>query len=116
MSRWLRAVCMRLSAVGCLLRAPTSSGIVEYRDKVISSRTMEMRDALDELELAVSPVADRDRGTFDSSFGAPRGLRVDACHLSLSASSSASSIRLSTESMTIPEVCGQGKIIYSYTG
>jgi len=75
---------------------------------------MEMRDALDELELAVSPVADRDSGTFESSFGAPGGLPVEACHLSLSASSSASSIRLSTESMMIPEVCGRRKSVYSY--
>ena len=91
-----------------------SSGIVEYRDSVISSRTMEMRDALDELELAVSPVADRDSGSFDSSFGAPGGLPVEACHLSLSASSSASSIRRSAGSMIIPKVCGQRKNVYSY--
>ena len=81
-----------------------SSGIVEYRDSVISSRTMEMRDTLDELELAVSPVADRDNGSFDSSFGPPGGLPVDACHLSLSASSSASSIRRSAESIAGPKI------------
>jgi hypothetical protein len=104
MSRWLRAVCMRLSAVGCLLRAPISSGIVENRERVISSRTMEMRDTLDELELAVSPVADRDSGTVDSSCRSSGGLSIEACILSLSASSSASSIRLSSESMTGPEV------------
>lgn len=78
-----------------------SSGIVEYRDRVISSRTMEMRDTLEELELAVSPVADRDSGMFDSSFGPP--CLVEACILSLSASSSASSIRWSAASMLDPE-------------
>jgi len=76
-----------------------SSGIVEYRDRVISSRTMEMRDTLEELELAVSPVADRDSGTFDSPSG-PLGVLLFA----LSASSSASSIRRSAESMMDPEV------------
>lgn len=103
MSRWLRAVCMRLRVVGCLLRA-MASGIVEYRDRVISSRTMEMRDALEELELAVSLVANRDSGTFDSSSGLPGVLLVEACILSLSASCSASSIRRSAESMLDPEV------------
>lgn len=81
-----------------------ASGIVEYRDRVISSRTMEMRDALEELELAVSLVADRDSGTFDSSCGLPGVLLVEACILSLSASCSASSIRRSAESMLDPEI------------
>lgn len=103
MSRWLRAVRMRLSAVGCLLTAPASSSIVEYRERVISSRTMEIRDALDELELAVSPVADRDNGSCDSSSNPPGGLPVEARNLSLSAYSSASSIRLSAASMADPE-------------
>jgi hypothetical protein len=80
-----------------------SSGIVEYRDRVISSRTMEMRDTLEELELAVSPVADRDSGTSDSSSGPPGVRLADACILSLSASCSASSIRWSAESMLDPE-------------
>jgi hypothetical protein len=114
MSRWLRAVCIRLSAVGCLLRAPISSGTVENRDRVISSRTMEMRDTLDELELAVSPVADRDSGTFDSSSGPPGGLPVELCLLSLSASSSASSILRSSESMANPEIRSENDCVQLY--
>jgi len=114
MSRWLRAVCMRLSAVGCLLRAPISSGIVENRERVISSRTMEMRDTLDELELAVSPVADRDSGTVDSSCRSSGGFPVELCRFSLSASSSASSIRLSSESIASPEVRSETDCVQLY--
>jgi hypothetical protein len=79
-----------------------SSGIVENRDRAISSRTIEMRDALDELELTVSPVANRDSGTFDSSSGLPGELPGEAPRLSRSASFSASSIRWSAEFMTDP--------------
>lgn len=93
---------MRLSVVGCLLRA-LSSGIVEYRDRVTPSRTMEIRDTLDELELAVSPVADREIKMFNSSFGPPGVLLVEACILSLSAFSSASSICWSAESILDPK-------------
>jgi hypothetical protein len=96
---WLRAVCMRLSAVGCLLRA-MSSAIVGSRDRLISSRTMEMRDPLLELVLAVSPVAECDNGAVVFMSGSPGGLAANERHRSLSASSSASSIRWSAESMT----------------
>jgi hypothetical protein len=89
---WLRAVCMRLSDVGFLLRA-MSSRIVGSRDRLISSRTMDMRDPLVELELAVSPVADLDNGALVFASDLAGRLADDARHLSLSASSSASSIR-----------------------
>ena len=109
---WLRAVWIRLSAVGCLLRA-ISSCIVGSRDRVISSRTMDMRDTLEELELAVSPVAERDNGTF-TSMSVPSGrLRTVVCCLSLSASSSASSTRRSAESMVDWKVRSQRMSVYS---
>ena len=75
---------------------------------------MEIRDTLDELELAVSPVADRDSGTFGSSCGSPGGLPVEARRLCLSASSSASSIRRSAESMVSPAVWSENERVQLY--
>ena len=70
-----------------------SSRIVGSRERLISSRTMDMRDPLAELELAVSPVADRDNGALVFASDLAGGLADEARHLSLSASSSASPIR-----------------------
>lgn len=68
MFAWLRPVCIRLRAVGCLLKN-SSSRWVGSLDRLISSRTIEIRDPLLELEIELPAVAERERVLLGSLVG-----------------------------------------------